>query len=216
MELRNSEVDVFFVAICDRKGNLILSRTFSEFSAAYLNSLLIRFVSLASAQTSSHYVKLDGINFIYVPIAASIVVVGTSSNSNILVCFEELKLLAESILQRTELDKSDSLANHAIDFISIIDELFNNGYVTHLRKEELKNSLKMLSQEEDAYESLARQKAHEAREAAKIRAKRIDGGQISDAVQKATFSDQNKGYSQIGGSIHHDQLSSIKLKARKL
>lgn len=174
---------VLAASIVTRAGKPLVSRQFTGFSRARIESLLLSFTKLIPTNVQhTTLLSSDGtIRYVYMPVDDLYVLLLTPPSSNIIADLDTLQLLTRIVAEtcasalggRGGASESEVLRN-SFELLSSFDEVVSLGYREKVGIGEVRAAMEMESHEERIQDIIARNKEMEAKEELKRRAKQLE------------------------------------------
>ena len=159
---------IISVGICNKNGQLMLSRQFDHIKRTPTEDLYLSFPKLISSSQQHTYVQSDQHTFLYIPIDPLYLVLISTRNSNIIEDQDTLRLVYKLLVAIcSEGTTPESVESNRIDIILGIDDIISMGYRESVSMQEVFDQLKMESADEKTHLALLKQQEEDAKEAAK-------------------------------------------------
>lgn len=153
---------------CD--GKLLVARQFVDMASSRVEGLI---ASLPALRHNATYVETDQVRMVYQPLDTLLLVLITTTSSNILLDLHSLDLVKQ-LLNELGATTKQTINLHKFELLGLLDELITNGYQNNVTLAQLRSISLMESHDERIQAELDKKKELYAKEETKKKAKQLD------------------------------------------
>lgn len=166
-------------SICQRGGEVLLSRQYVELSSTRIHEILAVYPRLFGEGAQHTTLEEGGVRYIYEPIdELFVVLVSDAASSNILQDLKTLRLFTQLVKETASpgsgIVEPKDVVNATFSIIDAFDEVVTLGFSESLTASQVDTFLRMESHEEKIQQIIERNKQLEAAEERKKKAKQLE------------------------------------------
>ncbi|KAF0979943.1 hypothetical protein FDP41_001096 [Naegleria fowleri] len=197
---------VISVSVISKVGKPLVARQYRDISRVRLEGLLSAFPKLMDPKSQHTFVETDSVRYVYQSLDQLFLVLITTKTSNIVEDLETLQLFSRIIKDICFSNQRNSgaglnediILSNAFDLMFAFDEIVSLGYRESVTLHQVKDILKMESQEENLQEAIKQRQIENARSQANLKATEIasrlalDGGKYTSGISSGDSRGMNQ------------------------
>jgi hypothetical protein len=180
--------------ICNKNGELLVSRQFVEMSRSRVEGLFVTFSKLPKKGKQHTFLETETVRYVYQPMEELLLVLITTMKSNIFEDLETLRLFSIILPEYCDITKPTSVIDNAINLIFAFDESISLGYRENVDPVQIRTIMAKESLDEYVANKLEESKVKEAKAVMR---------------QKALELEKKKklGYDKLGASVSYSSYA---------
>ncbi|KAL9651160.1 hypothetical protein ABK040_008232 [Willaertia magna] len=172
---------IIAVSIVSKSGKALLARTFRDISRVRLEGLLSAFPKLMDPKSQHTFVETEAVRYVYQSMDQLILLLITTKTSNIVEDLDTLQLISRTVKDICFANQRNSafgiteevITSNSFELLFSFDEIVSLGYKESVNVQQVKDILRMDSQEENFQNIIYENKVSSAQLVARNRAAEI-------------------------------------------